>query len=530
MEPPTLRRASLLAAFLAMTLAPRSPAQESVRIDSGLVQGLRAGDAAVTAYKGIPFAAPPVGELRWKAPQPVKPWTGVLAADHFGPRPMQAPLFSDMVFRDRGPSEDCLYLNVWTPAKSAAQRLPVMVWIYGGGLQAGSASEPRQDGEILALKGVVVVSMNYRLGVFGFLAHPELSRESGRTASGNYGFMDQIAALKWVQRNIAVFGGDPANVTIFGESAGSYSVSLLVASPEAHGLFQKAIGESGALLGSRKLPAHTPPLADAEQAGAQFAASVGAKSVADLRALPAADLLKAEQADKAFSAGAVVDGYILPKLAADIYAEGSQNHVPLLAGWNRDENRVYTTFGDKRPTIASFTEALRRRFGAAASEALKHYPARSDDEAVRSAGDLSGDEFIAFNAWKWINLHEKTGGCPVYRYSFDRDVPVAPGRVINGAVATATDVGAVHASEIVYVFYALGSEKDVAWAPEDWKLSDLIGTYWTNFAKTGNPNGPGVPEWPRYEPQASYPVMHLNVLSAAAPEALRDRYLFLDSD
>jgi para-nitrobenzyl esterase len=441
---------------------------------------------------------------------------------------MQAFIFADMIFRDKGPSEDCLYLNVWTPAKSPAANLPVMVWIYGGGLQAGSSSEPRQDGEVLSRKGVIVVSMNYRLGVFGFLAHPGLSKETGH-GSGNYGFMDQIAALQWVRRNIAAFGGDPSNVTIFGESAGSYSVSALMASPLAKDLFQKAIGESGALLGTPRYVTHTPSLEKAESAGVTFAESLGATSIEALRALPADRVLKAQQADHDFYFGGDIDGYVLPKGAAEIYAAGEQAHVPLLAGWNADEMRVYSTFGSKRPTAKSFAEELTRDYGKDASQVLRLYPAASDEEAYVSAGDLAGDRFIAIGTWKWINEQLKTGGSPVYRYSFDRHVPIEPGRVINGSPATGDDVGAVHASEISYVFHALADVPHVTWTPADWKLSDEMGTYWTNFAKTGNPNGGGLPEWPRYDKGDGYQVMHLDTALKAEPEKHRARYEFWDS-
>jgi para-nitrobenzyl esterase len=504
-------------------------ADEPVRIDSGLVQGVRGGDSSIRVFRGIPYAAPPVGELRWREPRPVSPWEGVRSADRFGPRPMQARIYSDMVFRDDGPSEDCLYLNVWTPAKSPSDRLPVMVWIYGGGLKAGSTSEPRQDGENLARKGVVLVSMNYRLGVFGYFAHPELSRESGRNASGNYGFMDQIAALRWVQRNIAAFGGDPGNVTIFGESAGSFSVSLLMVSPLARGLFHKAIGESGSLLGSALVPGKTPSLREAELNGEKLAAALGVKSLSGLRALPAADLPRA-QADDSIKVEATVDGYVLPKDPAAIYAEGEESRVPLLAGWTADEQRADAVFGSKRPTAKSFTQTVRKDFGAAADKLLRLYPARTDEEAVRSAGDLAGDRFIAFGTWKWIEMHLRTSGSPVYRFSFDRAVPVEPGRVINGSPATAADVGAVHASEISYVFGALASLKDVTVKPEDWRLSDTIGSYWTNFAKTGNPNGAGLPAWPAYDRASGYQVMHLDTVVSAKPDTKRARYVFLDSD
>jgi len=498
-----------------------------VRTDSGILEGMVGTAPGVRVFEGIPFAAPPVGQLRWREPGPVAPWEGVRKATQFGPRAMQGAIYSDMIFRDDGPSEDCLYLNVWTPAASAGDRLPVMVWIYGGGLKAGSSSEPRQDGGDLARKGVVVVSMNYRLGVFGFLAHPELSRESGH-GSGNYGLMDQIAALRWVRRNIAAFGGDPGNVTIFGESAGSASVCALMASPLAKGLFQKAIGESGAILGVGRRKGRDHSLSDAEKAGITFAASVGAKSLAELRAVPAAELLKAALADGAIDAGIVVDGYVLPRDANAIYSAGSQSHVPLLAGWNADEQRVWRTFGSKRPTAKGFAADLASRFGDAAAEALRLYPAGTEEEAVRSAGDFADDESTC-GMWKWFELHLATGHAPVYRYQFDRAVPVEPGTVINGAPATGADVGAVHASEISYVFGALASKKDVVSGPEDWRLSDVMETYWTNFARTGNPNGGGLPEWPRYDKAGGYQVMHLDVRVAASPDSNRSRFEFWDS-
>jgi para-nitrobenzyl esterase len=514
--------------LLTMTLGTHALADNVVQIDSGMIEGKTAAEPGIRAFLGIPFAAPPVGDLRWKAPQPVAPWTGVRQATAFGPRPMQGSIYSDMRFRDAGPSEDCLYLNVWTPAKSGKERLPVMVWIYGGGFHAGGSSEPRQDGGHLAAKGVVVVSMNYRLGVFGFLSHPALSAESGH-GSGNYGLMDQTAALRWVQRNIAAFGGDPRNVTLFGESAGSYSVSIQMASPTARGLFQKAIGESGSMVGTKRIPARVLDLADAEQSGVEFANFMGAKSIAALRAKSSEAVMKASRADKTLKDEVVIDGYVLPKSVYEIYAEGSQAHVPLLAGWNADESRVYAVFGSKRPTAKSFSDGVHLEYAELSDAVLRLYPATTDAEAVRSAGDLAGDRFIVSSTWKWIDMQRRTGDSPVYRYEFDRAIPIAAGTEINGSLVTSVDVGAPHAGEIPYVFGAFGSNRRAPWQPDDRKLSDTIETYWTNFAKRGDPNGLGVPEWPQYSAKDNYPVMHLDVVVKAEPETHRPRHSFWDA-
>jgi para-nitrobenzyl esterase len=523
----TLRRAGRYLTLIAMMHGTAALADNQVRTDAGVVEGIPGAYPGIRAFLGIPYAAPPVGDLRWRAPQPVRPWEGVRKAAAFGPRPMQGAIYSDMVFRDPGPSEDCLYLNVWTPAKSAAEKLPVMVWIYGGGFHAGGSSEPRQDGAHLATKGVVVVSMNYRLGVFGFFSHPELTAESGR-GSGNYGIMDQTAALLWVRRNIAAFGGDPGNVTLFGESAGSYSVSIHMASPASRGLFGKAIGESGSMVGTRRIPAHVTSLAEAEQGGAAFAASLGAPSIARLRAMPAADLLAAAAADKHLKTTVVIDGYVLPRDVYTIYSEGAQARVPLLAGWNADESRVYAVFGSKRPTARSFSESVRLEYAELADAVLRLYPATTDEEAVRSAGDLAGDRFIVSSTWSWIEMQLRSGA-PVFRYQFDRAIPVAPGTEVNGSPVTAADVGAPHAGEIPYVFGALASNPRAPWQPEDRKLSELMETYWTNFAKRGDPNGPGVPVWPRYLAKDNYPVMHLDVAARPEPEAHRPRHAFWDA-
>lgn len=491
-----------------------------VRTNIGTVEGTTSTDGKVHIFKGIPYAAPPVGDLRWKAPQPAAPWANVRKATEFGARCMQTNVFGDMNFRDNGPSEDCLYLNVWTPASSASAHLPVMVWIYGGGFVAGASSEPRQDGEVLAKKGVIVVSFNYRLGIFGFFAHSDLAKESEHHSSGNYGLLDQVAALQWVQKNIAAFGGDPKNVTIFGESAGSFAVSALMGSPLAKDLFHRAIGESGAFFGT-SLGLKT--LAEAEETGAKFGQAVGAADVAALRAIPADKLLQEATKENPFRFPQDIDGYFFPEDVRETYANGKQAHVALLAGWNHDEGNYRAIFGKDDPTAKGFATHAEQMFGDKSAEFLKLYPASSDEEAKSSANDLGGDLFIAYSTWKWLEMQLKTGESPIYRYEFDDAMPVPADAGPNAPH------GAYHSSEIEFVFEALPS-KHYDWRPGDEKLSDLMSSYWTNFAKKGDPNGPSLPHWPEYNSKDSYQVMHLTFDSKAEPDAHRGRYLFLDAN
>jgi para-nitrobenzyl esterase len=515
------------AALSALALAAASGlAAAQVKTEGGALVGEPAAAPGVAAYKGIPYAAPPVGPLRWKAPQPAAPWKGRRKADAFGHRCPQNRIYDDMIFRDE-PSEDCLYLNVWAPVK--AKGAPVMVWIHGGGFVTGSASEPRQDGGKLAAKGVVVVGINYRLGVFGFFAHPELTRESGRNASGNQGLLDQVAALQWVKRNIAAFGGDPGNVTIFGESAGSFAVSAHMASPLSRGLFHRAIGESGAFFTAGDQAMAPKGLAASEQAGAQFASEQGAPTLAALRAKPAAELLKAASGPAAFRFGPNLDGALLPQAAYDVFAAGGQSHVPLLAGWNADEIRAAVTLNPNKPTVASFGEQVRQRFGAHADAVLKAYAAATDAEALESSASLLNDTFIGYATWKWIEMHEVTGGSPVYRFSFDRDIPLPPNHTVNGRPVTREETGARHAGEIEYVFGTLDSVPKVVWDPQDRALSEQMMGYWTNFARSGDPNGPGLPAWPRYGAKDGYAVLHLGDATRSAPDTLRPRYQALDA-
>jgi para-nitrobenzyl esterase len=488
---------------------------QTVKTESGEVAGKATSDEKVTAFLGIPYAAPPVGELRWREPQAVKAWTRVRKATEFGFHCMQGPIFSDMRFPDRGGSEDCLTLNVWTPNASLTAKLPVMVWIYGGGFQAGSTSEPRQNGEFLAHKGVVVVSMNYRLGIFGFFAHPELTKESPHHASGNYGLMDQAAALQWVKRNIAAFGGDPANITIFGESAGSYSVSAQMASPLAKDVVTRAIGESGALFGRAK----PKSLSESEQVGVEFSRSIDAASIAKLRATSAGQLLAAVMSGDDHSRFKQnVDGYFLPKSPADIYAACEQARVPLLAGWNRDEDTWKGFFGKDAPTVAKFEAKVKEKYGETAPEILKLLAVKNEEQAKTAAGELATADFIAYGTWKWIETQKQVA--PVWRFEFDETPPAEAGakEPLAGKVA-------YHSAEIEYVFGTLKS-KGLAFRPKDYALSEQMQTYWTNFAKTGDPNGKGLPQWPRYE--NNFSVMHLGAQSTVKAEEQRKLYLEIE--
>lgn len=511
-----------LAAVLAILPVAGARAADRVKVASGALEGMTVAHSNVRAFLGVPFAAAPVGKLRWRPPQPVQPWTGVRKAVAFGPRCMQRNIYSDMVFRDSGPSEDCLYLNVWTPAESASEHLPVMFWIYGGGFQAGGTSEPRQEGMNLAKKGVVVVSGNYRLGIFGFFSHPALTKESPHHASGNYGLMDQIAALRWVKQNIAAFGGDPNNVTIFGESAGSFSVSDLMASPLAKGLFQKAIGESGASFGAGPNLHSAETLAQSEQAGEKFAKSIGKASLADLRAIPARKLSE-ESVKGHFWPN--IDGYVLPQDVDTIFAEGRQSHVPLLAGWNKDENVGNLYSKTRPPTEENLVKAIRKDFGPDADQALKYYPHATTAETRQSTENVASDFFTVYDTWKWLEMQNKTGDSPVYRYLFTR-TPPEPLSETDGGIPL-VKLGARHSAEIEYVFGVLKWQK-IPWQPVDFKVSDAMMTYWSNFAKSGNPNGTGLPHWPRYTPQDRQ-LMMLGDNIHSQPATDQKRFAFIDS-
>lgn len=526
-------------AYSAIAQSTKKAAAPQAKTVNGVLEGV-VEQSGINAYKGIPFAQPPVGELRWKEPQPVKNWQGVRKAEKFGPRAMQNPVFGDMGFRSDGMSEDCLYLNVWTPAKSASEKLPVLVYFYGGGFVAGDGSEGRYDGESMATKGIVALTVNYRLGVFGFFASSELTRESPHHASGNYGFLDQSAALRWVKENIAAFGGDPDRVTIAGESAGSLSVSALMASPLSKDLFAAAIGESGSVLGT--LP--PVPLADAEQAGMKFAEQTGVKSLAELRAMSGEKLLEATAKPGSSRFSSTVDGYFFPKAPLEVFKAGEQSKVPLLVGWNSEEMNYRAILGKETPTVENYTKAVQKLYADKADEILKQYAVSSDADVEQIATDLAGDRFIGYSTWKWAELQSKTGGGkPVYRYYYARPRPAmtpemgnaAPG--LAGGVTKSTEAtpakvmlprGAVHSAEIEYAMGNLPKNKVYAWEPEDYTVSATMQNYFVNFIKTHNPNGSGLPNWAAANAGNSVQYMKIDVKSSLETEKNRGRYMALD--
>ena len=505
-----------------------------VKTVNGIVEG-KLEKSGVRSFKGIPFAAPPVGDLRWREPQPAKSWTGVLKANQFGPRAMQTAIFGDMSSRSDGMSENCLYLNVWAPAKKGKSLLPVLVYFYGGGFVAGDGSEPRYDGESMATKGIVALTVNYRLGVFGFFAHSELSKESGKNGSGNYGLLDQAAALQWVQKNIAAFGGDPARVTIAGESAGSIAVSAQMASPLAKNTIAGAIGESGSILGA--LPA--VPLKEGESTGEAFAQSIGARSLADLRSVSADSLLSASAKFGLFRFPRTLDGYFFPKDPVQIFANGEQSKVPLLVGWNNEEMNFRALMGAERPTKENFTKLVQGLYGESAADVLKVYNPTTDDEVEQVATDLAGDRFISFSTWRWAELHGKSSGKPVFRYIYERPRPAMvpemgdaspglAGGVQRGGAPQPPAKGAVHSAEIEYAMGNLPLNKVYAWTEDDYKVSRTMQAYFANFIKKGNPNGTGLPAWQSAGKSGEVPVMHINVESKGQLEKNRDRYLLLE--
>jgi len=466
--------------LIAASVPARSALDHPVRIETGSIQGVTSG--SVTSFKGIPYAAPPIGDVRWRAPQPPASWQGTRRADQFSAACFQAktgafgPWSAEYIAKNAmegGSSEDCLYLNVWTGAAKAGEKRPVFVWIYGGGFNSGSGDVPVYDGAGLASKGLVMVTFNYRVGVFGFLAHPELTKESGHHASGNYGLLDMIAALQWVRKNIAAFGGDPGNVTIAGQSAGAFAVNYLMASPLAKGLFERAIAESGGAF----IPAQS--LAEAEAAASKMGESLGARSLAELRAKPAEAFLRPSGS---YRAAPIIDGFVVPAEVPTIFAEGRQNDVPLLTGWNADDG---VAFGPP-PKAEAFREQAKRTYGEFAEAFLKAFPAATGQEAASSQHALGRDQLFAWQGRSWARAQTKTGKSKVFLYYFDHTAPGTPEQ---------TKYGAFHSGEIPYALNTL-AKWDRPWGEVDRKLADQMSAYWVNFAKNGDPNGPGLPEWP----------------------------------
>jgi para-nitrobenzyl esterase len=467
---------------------------DPVPVDGGLIAGIWRANASVRAYLGIPYAAPPLAELRWKAPQPVVPWTGIRAAHQIGPQPMQRHQRQDSLryetYGDQEQSEDCLTMNVWAPSVEPRAKLPVIVWIYGGAYQRGSSGNATFDGTNLAQRGVVVVSFNYRVGILGFLAHPELTAESQHSASGNYGLLDQIAALEWIKRNIGKFGGDPDNITIFGQSAGAGSVSMLMASPLSQGLFHRAIACSFGYLKTVK------PLAVAEAAGAEFAQQMDARSISELRQVPAEQIVGSRVA-----AWPIVDGYFLPESPDAIYRAGREAAVPLITGWNADEGTKFPV----TPTKAGFVASVREVFGEDADEVLSLFPVETDEDAVTASLEMRRDELFATAAFRMAQVHASNGK-PVFLYHFTRRSPFYAAQKFC-EIEPASRFGAYHGAEVPYIFGTLDI-LDRHFEDVDRQLSTLLQSYWINFARSGNPNGPGLPEWPVY-PGGRDQVLHI---------------------
>jgi para-nitrobenzyl esterase len=470
-----MRRLLLAAASLAATTTTLAQLPSEVTIDSGTLTGTIGASPEIRAFKGIPFAAPPVGANRWRPPQPVAKWSGNRSATEYSARCTQGGPGGANAGTAPPTDEDCLYLNVWTAATTANDRRPVMVWLYGGGFFGGAGSEPRYAGDGLAREGAVVVTLNYRLGALGFMAHPELSAESQPKVSGNYGMLDAVAALQWVQRNIAAFGGDPSNVTVFGESAGANLTAALVASPGAKGLLHRAISQSGGFMGLGM--ARTGTLARAEQAGAKALSDAGIASIAEARAKPATEIFGAIR-----GGGLVVDGHLLPEDLSLTFANGRQNAVDLLVGSNKDEGTFF-----QRPglTAEQFTTQARQRFGVLADAFLKFFPA-ADDAQANGAYLASFTDEAAWAMRKFADLQAKQGN-DVYLYYFTRVPPPLPNRPSRGAT---------HVAEIPYMFDNLAPP--TPWTGIDRQLADTMSSYWVNFARTGDPNGAGLPAWPAY--------------------------------
>ncbi len=536
-----MKKAFLLIFISLFTVATQAQTKNSfavqATIENGIIEGQYDTKSGLQMYFGIPFAKPPIGNLRWKAPEPADNWKGVLSTKDFSARPVQAIVFGDMNSRSDGLSEDCLYLNVWTPAKRTTKGLPVLVYFFGGGFVAGDASEPRYDGANMAKKGIVVVTVNYRLGIFGFFSHPELSKEASYKASGNYGLLDQHAGLKWVQNNIAAFGGDPKRVTIAGESAGSIAVSAQMSSPLSKNMIAGAIGESGAGINPTLFPI---PLAEAEKIGLEFATKAGYPSLAQLRALSTRDLYEIYAESKGFRFSTVIDGYFYSKTIPEIFRAKEQAQVPLLLGWNSTEIPGMAFMQGQPYTEENYVKKVKDVYPNDHAEVLKLYPHSSQKEIEWSATMLASDRFIAYSTWKWFDLHRKNSNQPVYRYLYSKLRPPLVDKSLTSGLAGGTvrgqqgaprpePIGAPHACEIEYCMGNLDLIKDYAWTDDDYTVSETMLSYFANFIISGNPNGDKLPEWPAAEAlDTTPPVMIIDTQSKVVDAKDDARYLFLD--
>ena len=535
----------LMAAVVAMALQACSQQKKEVTLQvktqAGVVEGI--AEDGIKKFLGVQFAEAPVGDLRWKAPQPVKAWEGVRDAKAFGNDPMQPNVFGDMNFRGASRSEDCLYLNIWTPANFEDEGLPILIYFNGGGLMAGSGSEPRYDGTAIAQLGVIGVTANYREGVFGFFAHPDLTAETSYKGSGNYGFLDQVAAIQWVKDNIAAFGGDPNRINIVGESAGSFSTSLLMCSPLSKGNLAGVMGSSGAEV----LPYEAVPQAKADEDGVKLLESRGIKSLAEARALSADSLQKLIPPQG--MANVVLDGYFMKESADDVFKKGEQAQVPLLVGWNSQEGSPAGALRGQEQTLANYKKAMTATFGDMTDEIFEAYGLQTDADLFSMKSlNLAGDLFTGFPTWKWADYHAKTSNQPVYRYKYMHPRPQVSARMGNRVAALAGGVremteeekkalaerpkfpaGAVHSADIEYAMGNLASNEFYDWQPEDYAISKLFLTYYANFCKYGNPNGEGLPQWTAINGQAVAPVMYIDVESGEkADAAMENAYRTLE--
>lgn len=480
------------------------PLTTQVQVKQGKLLGTAADGLLV--FKGIPFAKPPIGDLRWRAPQPIKQWSGVLQADKFAPGPMQGGN------PPSGKSEDCLYLNVWTPAKSKKEKVPVLVWIYGGGFGAGATSETTYNGKNLAKKGVVLVSIAYRVGQLGFMAHPELSAENPEKVSGNYGLLDMIAGLQWVKENIAAFGGDPDKVTIFGESAGGIAVSMLCASPLSKGLFNGAISQSGGSFGPSRLTTYPgenmKTLKVAENEGLAYMKNAGVTSIEKLRSI-AVDKLPEGRG------WPIIDGWVIPDDQYKLYEADKYNDIPILIGYNSDEGSSFTRTKDPKEFISD----VEKRYGPFAESLLKAYPVGTTS-VPKTARDLSRDAAFGWQTWSWARLQAKTGKSKVFFYYFDQHPDHPKDSPYYG-------FGSYHGQEVAYVFENLDKSNPQT-SRSDLEISNLMGTYWTNFAKYGDPNGKNIPNWPAFS-NSNPKLMYFNNTAYTGPVPSEKSLEVLDS-